>query len=424
MTEKRPNIFLRSVSQSPWTIFTVAVRALGTLSVIKIISVYFGSAGLALFSHFQNLIGLVTQIPEQGTNLGVIRHYSQFSEDRKRVLIGTSFMINLLLFVLISIILVFRKDFFLRYFDTFQSTPLYMWGLLLAVFFVLLNSLAFSFLYARQSFRLLFGITIANILLIIFSTYYGSISGEVQGAMLGFAAGWGIYSVMNFVFLTVRGDLPRLKFSFDRPMNRILLRFIGIAVVGVVMGKWVDYFVRDFALNWFGSEITGHWQAQVRMSESYRSVFLGTLGVIFFSQISRMNAGGKEWTLYIRKMLGLAMVVSASGLLLLYLLREPVILLLFQSELLPAGEFLYYQLLSDLFALPSFLMVFLLVVTEKWNLYISLHILSALVYLLGIVVFTGLTDLGIAGIPAANLVRYVFFFLALLVMMRKNLVGK
>ena len=415
------NTFRKSFLQSPWTLLTVAIRAVGTLSVIKIVSIYFGSAGLALFSHFQNLISLVTQIPEQGTNLGVIRRYNGFNDKERKILLGTSFLLNIGIFILVSILLLFFKDFFLKHFQNFLDTPIYLWILLASVFFVLLNSLAFAFLYARQSFRLLFGITIGNVVLVVLAVYKGALSSDLQVLMIAFAIGWAAYSVINFIFLLVRKELPMPTFRWDKKIGAILIRFIGIALIGVVLSKWVDYFVRDFAFEWFGTEITGHWQAQVRLSESYRSVFMGTVGVIFYSQISRMEVYTKEWMMYVRKMMIAALAVTLIGLIVVWLLRNPIILILFQPDLLPAGEFIQYQLLADLFAMPSYLLVFIMIATQRWNLFISLHLVSALVYVLMVSLLLGLTDLGISGIPIANLIRFGLFMSLLILLQRKAL---
>ena len=148
---------------------------------------------------------------------------------------------------------------------------------------------------------------------------------------------------------------------------------------------------------------------------------MGTLGVIFFSQISRMKPNTEDWKLYVRKMSLLAIGVTAIGLLLVWLLREPIIILLFQPDLLPAADFIHYQLAADLFAMPSYLLVYLVIVQKRWSLYISIHLVSALIYLLSISFFLGLTDFGIAGIPFANMIRFVIFLLILMVTYYKDL---
>ena len=258
-------------------------------------------------------------------------------------------------------------------------------------------------------------------LILVFAVYQGSVSNDVQFAMLAFAAGWAIYSIINFIVLTATGNIPRIAFKWDRDITRSLLQFLGIALVSVLLSKWVDYFVRDFALGWFGSETTGHWQAQVRLSDSYRSLFMGTLGVIFYSQISKMDLTGFEGKSYIRRMLGLATLSTLFGLLIVWLFRKQFILLLFQTDLLPAADFIHFQLLADLFALPSFLLVFLLIALGKWSQFIALHLASAFLYLLGVSSLLGLTDIGISGIPLANAIRFLLFLILLLIVNRKVL---
>ena len=133
--ESTKNTFIRSLKQSPWTLLIVATRGLGSLGIMKIVAVFFGSSGIALFSHFQNLISLVTQVPDQGNNLGIIRLYSLQDDIKKRILIGLSFLLNCILFVLVTAAILIRKDFFLKYFDSFTANPLYLWIVIGCVFF-------------------------------------------------------------------------------------------------------------------------------------------------------------------------------------------------------------------------------------------------------------------------------------------------
>ena len=408
--------------ESKWTILTVGLRSLGTITVFKLIALYFGAAGVAVFSHFQNLIAIFTQVPDQGTNLGVIKLYNFREHPSYRAgLYATAMVINLSLFVVIAIIFLLGSSFFLRQFQGYTLTGPWIFSLLLAMVFILVNTLSLSLLYAKRAFKLLFFLTLLNILILIVSITLGVLSKDLGLAMIAFVTGHGIAGIFNIMILVIKKIIPVRGLKFDAGISRKLLQFMLMALGGYFFGKLTDFFVRDFALNWFGTEETGLWQAQVRLSDSYRSVFLGTVGVVFYTGISKLLQDTVALKKYTREIMQVMIPVVILGLFLLWLLRDWIILILFSDELLKAGEFLHFQLMADVFALPSFLLVFILAVRQRTRTFLITHFLSAIFYLVLVAGITGFTEMGIAGIPMANAVRYMFFFSILVLYSRKDL---
>ncbi|MDH5602673.1 MAG: hypothetical protein OEY51_01970 [Cyclobacteriaceae bacterium] len=407
---------------SKWTIFTVSLRSLGTITVFKLIALYFGASGVAVFSHFQNLIAIFTQVPDQGTNLGVIKLYNFRNNPRYRArLYATAMVINITLFILIAALFLLDSSIFLRQFQEYTFTGPWIFSLLLSVAFILINTLSLSLLYARQAFKLLFSLTILNVLILIVSISLGVMAKDLGLAMIAFAMGHGLAGIGNIFILVLNKIIPLRGLKFDKSISKKLWQFMLMALGGYFFGKLTDFFVRDFALNWFGTEETGYWQAQVRLSDSYRSVFLGTVGVVFYTGISKLVQDAAALKKYTREIMQTMIPLVVIGLSLMWFLRDWIIMILFSHDLLKAGDFLLFQLVADLFALPSFLLVFILAVRQKTSTFLITHFLSAIFYLALVVGITGFSNMGIAGIPMANAVRYVFFFSILVLYSRKDL---
>ena len=67
---------MKLLKSSIWSFFAVLVRGISALSINKIFAVQFGPSGIALLSHFQNLTTIITTIPNDGVNRGLIRFLS------------------------------------------------------------------------------------------------------------------------------------------------------------------------------------------------------------------------------------------------------------------------------------------------------------------------------------------------------------
>lgn len=390
--------------RSAWVYGFVVVRGVLSLFIYKIVSIFFGVSGIALFSHFQNFVGLFTQIPEQGTNLGIMRLFH--SVENRRKLFFHSFLINSIVFIIVTMAVVIYHEGFLRYFDLESLEVSDLIWILLAIAFMTFNSLVISFFYAQQFFRALFWLTLVNASILVLLLYFPG-SNSLTSFMQMFVMGWGINSVINLSTGMLLGYVPKPELSFNSKTGRSLLGFIIIAAGSLVFGKLVDFFVRDFSLSWFGEEQTGYWQSQVRISDSYKALFLGTFGLIFYSQLTKILDDEAKLKGYLKSNLlqGIGLVVL--GLLGVFLFKKYIYLLLYTEELLPAIEFIQWQLIADAFALPSFLLIYVLVAQQRIQLFLKIHFFSAGVYILLLIVGVGWYSNTIETIPMMNVLRQV-----------------
>jgi len=409
--------------QSKWTFFTVVMRSLRVLAVFKLFASFFGAPGIALLSHFQNLIALFTQIPDQGTNLAIIREFNTLPIGKQGRFFFTALVINLGVFMLITVLVIINTGAFTRHFDTTTWPDYWLPALLFILLFILLHALCLAVLYANKLYRLLFFLTVIHLFVLLGVLYTGIHSNNLGLAMLAFALGHGLSGIAVIAVMISKKIIPLTGWTYDKGMMHSIAYFMVMAIGGVLLGTFVDFFVRDFALGWFGVEETGYWQAQVRLSDSYRAVFLGTIGVVFYSGISSLLNSRNSLRPYLRHHLYITMILAFSGLLLVWLLRDYILVILYSDALLPAGQFIHYQLLADFFALPSFLLVYLLAARRKTWLYLKVHFFSALSYILLIIILTGWFKSGIAGLPLANALRYCLFLIILILSNRKYLFG-
>ena len=392
--------------RSPWIAATVGLRGLLMVIVYKITSISFGAAGLALFSHFQNLVSLFTQVPDQGTNLGIMRLY--YNGSRKRLL-AQSLMLNGLILLVVLIFMGIGRYYFFEYFGQIFEMKISAFWLLPALAMILFSSISLSFYYAARAYRLLFFLTLINFL-ILCSAILLFRNFSVYHLMFAFFIGWGISGLVNLLAGMYFGIVPMPAWNRDGELFKQLLSFTGFALVVMLTGKLVDFFIRDFSLDWYGEEKTGYWQAQVQLAAGYRSVFLGTIGLIYYSKLGLITERLRRKTsLYVKKTLFMVFPMLLLGLGLIFLFREQIILLLYHSSLLPSAAFIHWQLMADLMALPGILLIYAILLQKRFSALIWLHLFSAALYLIFILWLSGWLGYTIESLPMANFYRQIVF---------------
>jgi len=99
--------FLR---KSSWSFSSIIIKSICSLVTNKFFAVYFGTTGITLFAHFQNLISLITQVPNDGINRGIIKYWSdpQIPRDQKQKYFIAGFIMNLLMLIIALLLFLFQ----------------------------------------------------------------------------------------------------------------------------------------------------------------------------------------------------------------------------------------------------------------------------------------------------------------------------
>ena len=131
---------MKLLKSSIWSFFAVLVRGISALSINKIFAVQFGPSGIALLSHFQNLTTIITTIPNDGVNRGLIRFLSpeDNSIESKKKYFSAGFYLNILSFIIVISLILSFQDYFLNEFQIVNQ-PLWTLILIVSSLFLLLD---------------------------------------------------------------------------------------------------------------------------------------------------------------------------------------------------------------------------------------------------------------------------------------------
>ena len=185
------------LKKSVWSFSSVLIKMISGIVINKFFAVRFGASGITILAHFQNLVSMVTQIPNDGVNRGIIRYWSNQAinnEEKQRLLVSGLFL-NVIIFILSVLSVYVFRDFVFRYFNVSLISLPVSWVLIISLFIYILNlfflSVILSFQYIRQYAILnILGATITGLVVIA-----GTGTHNLNLALTSFLAG----SAINFL---------------------------------------------------------------------------------------------------------------------------------------------------------------------------------------------------------------------------------
>ena len=169
---------------------------------------------------------------------------------------------------------------------------------------------------------------------------------------------------------------------------RKLGEFVLMALSVLLFGKITDFIIRDYAIQHFGLHQTGLWQSIVKISDGYMMLFINTVGIVYYPQISALILNTDRLRQYLRDVLKIVIIVSVTGLILIYVARMPVLTLLYNKEFIPAGDLMPMQFIGDFFCIISYLLTYIISAQARTRTFIVLQAVSTVFYIFLVYIFS------------------------------------
>ncbi len=420
---KTPKLKTEFLKSSSWSFTAVAFRALGGLTINKLFSIYLGSAGLTLLSHFQNLTSLFTLLPSEGVNRGLMKYWSdpKIDEFEKKKLFQTGLWVSAFIFIVVLGLLYFwqREYFFDRFIKEYTPSE-FLKIFIPAVFLMILSGYLNSIILSLRQVRAYALINIVGLVLLVGTVYFGITKGTIDQALLSFSVGYGLMFFCALFYLIYRRK--DIKLSMGKPDSQSfkrIFKFLAMAISAIAFGRLLDFAVRDYVIGLYGLEKTGLWQSVAKMSTSYMLVFTGTVGVVYYPKMASLIHDRVNLKTYVIKVMGFVAFVSILALGVYYLNREFFLTAFFSAEFKQAAYLVKFQAFGDFFAILSYLLAYLLSARVETMRYIGAQVLSAIIYVA--LIWILIQPLDLEALTVAYMWRYIGFFLILVFFNRKLL---
>lgn len=244
---------------------------------------------------------------------------------------------------------------------------------------------------------------------------------QLQGALLALVLGQVLWLLAGVPALWRSRYFQRdmLRMRFDAQMTRRLAAFSVMTLTATLVPQLVAILVRDHLALQFGWQQVGYWQAVSRVSDAYLLFFTTAINVYYLPKLASLQqraALGRELRTAYRHVMP-AVIVMALG---VYVCRDWVTWLLFDTRFAQATPLYAPQLLGDVIKIAAFVLSYVMLAKAMTRLFVISECVFAASYLALVYLFTA--QWGLIGAMYAFVANYVLYLLFNIVVVRRYLV--
>jgi PST family polysaccharide transporter len=400
----------------------VVVKMLTLLGINKILAIYVGPTGYAAIGQFQNAVQMITTFASGAVNTGVVKYTAEYADDESAqhkvwqtagaiALAGT--------FIASVCIAFFSVDLANLFLNNESFSGVFLWFSATLVLFTL-NTLLLSILNGKKEIAKyvlanisgsLFSLVVTTVLVFKFGLY---------GALVSLA----VYQSLTFAttfFLCIKSKWFKLEYlvgRIDKAVALNLAKYTAMALTTALSVPMSHILIRNYLSVQFGLEAAGYWEALWRLSSAYLMVVTTTLGVYYLPRLSELKTY-HEIRQEILQGYKIILPVAALCGLLIYMLRDLIIILLFTRDFAPMRELFAWQMIGDTLKIGSWILAYMMLGKAMFKAFIASEIVFSLTFYLLTVYLTGW--FGFVGVSWAHAINYGFYFIVMYFMVFRRL---
>ncbi|RZJ69418.1 O-antigen translocase [Flavobacterium sp.] len=400
---------------------SVLVKIAIGFATSKVIAVFLGSSGMALIGNLRNFLTSLEGVSTLGLQNGIVKYVAESKSsqsDLKRV-VSTVFLTLICVVIVCSAALFVFADFWGRWiFESEQSYAQVFRIFALALPFYAFSIVLIAILNGLGDYKKVIWANILGNILGLAISIWCIVGYELLGALVAIVLSPSLLFFVSLAYLKKEVKILSLLSvsAFDLSLLKKLGSFSLMALFSAVVVPLVYLQIRQETIVVYGKDAAGQWEAMTRIS-SYYMLFVSTLVSVYFLPklvLARDNRSVKTIFLdYFKTVMPLFFV----GTIVLYLLRDLIVILLFTDDFLQVEKLFFFQLLGDVFRSASMILGCLFIARKMTKAFFFTEILSlAVLYLTSHFL---LSDYGISGLVAAHAITYAIYFVVLIGYFRK-----
>jgi len=403
----------------------VGVRLLISLVVQNLLAQFTGQAGIAKVGQIRNLSEILSSLSSLGVFNGIVKYVSEYKSDEVglKKLFSTVYVFSLLATFILSLALFFgatQLSVWLFFSEDFR----FVFQLLAVTSpFIAMNRIFYGVISGLKAYKVnskieIIWYSLASILL-LFCLY----SHNIEGVLFAIA----ITPIIQFLITlllfgkTLSEYVKFRKLNFETPMFKVLLGYTLISFVATVCSNLVDIDFRTSISEKLSENEAGIWTAMSSISKIYMQFLIAIFSLYILPKYAEINSsfGFRSELKSIYKSL-LPLVVL--GMLIVYFLREFIILTIYNEAFLSMTLLFKWQLLADFMRFIANVMSFKFLAKKQISYFIYTQLLGLLLYhVLGHhLIETYKTEGVVMGLFVSNLI----YLGSVMTVLRHDLFGK
>lgn len=410
------------IKTSILSFIAIAIKILTGLVINKAISLYIGPTGLALIGQFQNFSQLVITAAQGAINTGVTKYTAEYGSNNNKIPILFSTAIKISLFFSVAIgfgIAIFSKNasIFLLKSNSYNYIFL-IFGF--TIIFSVINSLLLSILNGLKEIKIWVYINIIQSIYSLAFTTLLIIWLGLEGALIALVTNQSITLVIIVWMLKNHPmiNISNFKQTFDRAEAKKLFGFAAMAITSATTMPISHLIIRNYIGENLGWEQAGYWQAMWYISTMYLTLVTTTLSIYYLPRLSEVNSKmeiKKELYKGYKLFIPIISVIS----LIIYFLRDFIILILFSKDFYLIKDLFFWQLVGDIIKLASWLASYLLIAKAIIPPFIIAEIFFSLSFTI-ISIFL-VDKFGLLGMSYSHTINYSLYLITILLIVSKTI---
>ncbi|MDS1315140.1 O-antigen translocase [Aliarcobacter butzleri] len=410
------------IKTSILTAISTIIKVISAFVINKVIAIYVGPSGLAVIGQLQNFISIVTTFSNGAITSGIVKYTAEYQViEQKQKIFSSSIVISLVCSLIISIFLFGFSDYLsvLILKDIQYSRVFVVFGL--TIFLYALNTVLMSILNGQKEIK---KYLLVNIISSIFSLFFISLlimQLNLMGALYALVVNQSVVFFVTLMFVIKSNwfKLEYFKQGLDKESLSKLSRYSLMAITSALTVPVSHLIVRNYIGENLSWDDAGYWQGIWYISTMYLMVVTTSLSVYYLPKLSEIQDKielKKEIFYGYKIIMPIVLVMS----LVIFLLKEYVILIAFSDKFMPMMELFTWQLIGDVIKVASWLLGFITVAKAMTKTYISLEILGSLNFVLLAIYFVD--NFGLVGVTYAYTINYVLYMFVMIYIFRKVII--
>ena len=410
------------IKTSVLTGISTVIKLVSAFVINKVIALYIGPTGLAIVGQLQSFTSIITTFSNGAISSGIVKYTAEYQDiEEKKKIFSSSIVISLICSLIISIFLFGFSDYLSELIlkDIQYSSVFIIFGA--TIFLFALNMVLISILNGQKEIK---KYVLVNIAGSIFSLVFTSIlimQLNLMGALYAMVLNQSVifFVTLAFVIKSSWFKLEYFKQGLDKESLSKLSKYSLMAIVSALTVPVSHLIIREYIGENLGWDSAGYWQGIWYISTMYLMLVTTTLGVYYLPRLSEIQ-DNKELRKEIFSGYKIIMPIVILASLIIFLLKEYVILIAFSKDFMPMMELFAWQLIGDVIKIASWLLAYLMLAKAMTKVFIYTEVLfSAL--------FVGLSILfvdkfGLVGITYAYALNYLLYLVMMIFIFRKRFV--
>lgn len=403
----------------------IAIKTLLGLVSQRIVAEKLGPAGVAFIGDLRNMIPMIQSFSTLGMFNGIVKYVAEHKESKDELLklFSTTFVLLLSLSIISFCVLFFGATYWNDLLFSKANDFTFIFKVLaFAVPFIAMNRIVNGVINGLSAYKKFVKIELISytlgVILLLTLLYFK----QLNGALFAIA----VLPIVQFVILfyvfskTLAEYLDYKNLSLNLSYGNKLLGFTIMSFVATLLGNYVEIDLRGHLKHKISEVDAGYWTSMTNLSRQYlmfSSAILTLYVIPKFSKI-KTSVDFRNEVFNIYKTL---LPLFAIGMLLIFVLKDWVINITHGDGFLGMKPLFKWQLLGDFVKIASIIIAHQFLAKKMVKQFIITEMISLVLFYVFSVFF--IKTLGVEGIVLAHFIRYVLYFIIVVLLLRKHLFG-